>query len=72
MHPAPDFLFFRVVVMVSKKELVDAVCIVCDFYKETEEQLECGAYRIIRVLLEREKITLEDIRLAGKEVSETG
>lgn len=45
----------------EKKELVKLICGSCDFYKESDKDLECGAYKILKVLLEREVITPEEI-----------
>ena len=45
----------------EKKKLVKLICGSCDFYKESDKDLECGAYKILKVLLEREVITPEEI-----------
>ena len=37
------------------------ICQVCDFYKESEADLECGAYKILRQLLLKKVITPEEI-----------
>jgi hypothetical protein len=50
-------------------KLVYEICKVCDFYKENEEQLECGAYKILKILVRDGKIGLEDIRVAVYEIS---
>ncbi len=38
------------------------ICGDCDFYKEGEdEHLACGAYRLIKLLLDKKVVTLEKI-----------
>lgn len=37
----------------DKDLLIELICKHCDFYKESDEDLECGAYRILQRLLER-------------------
>lgn len=37
------------------------ICKVCDFYKESEDELECGAYKILRLLILKKVVTLEEI-----------
>jgi hypothetical protein len=54
----------------SQRELVDSICLCCEFYKESEERLECGAFKILRILLEERKVKLEDVVLAARRVSE--
>ncbi|AGK61972.1 hypothetical protein Asulf_02007 [Archaeoglobus sulfaticallidus PM70-1] len=49
---------------VTKREMIDGVCKVCDFYKENDEQLECGAFKIIKILVEEGKLRMEDIYFA--------
>lgn len=48
----------------AKNELIDLICKRCDFYKEAEKDLECGAYKILKGLLEKGLVTpaqIEDI-----------
>ncbi len=45
----------------DKESLVDLICKHCDFYKESEKDLECGAYKILKRLLERKRITPQEI-----------
>ncbi len=51
----------------DKESLVDLICKHCDFYKESEKDLECGAYKILKRLLERERITPREISDALRE-----
>jgi hypothetical protein len=48
-------------VNLSKDELTELICKRCDFYKESEKDLECGAYKILKGLLEKGLITPEEI-----------
>ena len=45
----------------DKESLIDLICKHCDFYKESEKDLECGAYKILKGLLEKRIITPEEI-----------
>jgi hypothetical protein len=45
----------------EKESLIDLICKHCDFYKESEKDLECGAYKILKGLLEKGAITPEEI-----------
>jgi hypothetical protein len=46
---------------VDKESLVDLICKHCEFYKESDKDLECGAYKILKSLLEKGTITPEEI-----------
>jgi len=46
----------------NKEELIELICKNCEFYKESEKDLECGAYKIIKGLLEKGIITPEEIK----------
>ena len=48
----------------DKEKLVNLICKRCDFYKDSDKDLECGAYKILRRLLEKGIVTPEDIRNA--------
>lgn len=53
---------FRGILMALDKEsLIHLICHHCDFYKESEKDLECGAYKILKGLLEKGAITAEAI-----------
>ncbi len=45
----------------DKDTLIDLICKHCQFYKESEKDLECGAYKILKGLLEKGAITPEQI-----------
>jgi len=45
----------------EKGELVELICKHCEFYKESEKDLECGAFKILKALLEKGLITPEQI-----------
>jgi len=45
----------------DKESLIDLICKHCNFYKESEKDLECGAYKILKRLLEKRIITPEEI-----------
>jgi hypothetical protein len=51
----------------DKETLTDLICKHCDFYKESEKDLECGAYKILKRLLEKKIITSEEISDAFRE-----
>ena len=46
----------------DKDSLIELICKHCDFYKESEKDLECGAFKILRELLEKGVITPEEIK----------
>ncbi len=41
----------------DRKGLVNLICTSCQFHKEADEDLECGAFIILKRLLERGVIT---------------
>lgn len=45
----------------SRDKLAQIICSGCDFYSPEKERLECGAFKILCLLIEREIITKEDI-----------
>jgi hypothetical protein len=45
----------------DKECLTELVCKHCDFYKESDKDLECGAYKILKGLLEKNIIAPEEI-----------
>lgn len=51
----------------DKESLIRLICQRCDFYKESDKDLECGAYRILKGLLKKGKITPEEIEDALRE-----
>lgn len=42
--------------------LIGLICKHCEFYKETDKDLECGAFKILKGLLEKGIINPEEIR----------
>jgi len=51
----------------DKESLVHLICEHCDFYKESDKDLECGAYKILKGLLEEGVISPEQIIDANRE-----
>jgi hypothetical protein len=51
----------------DKESLVKLICRRCDFYKDSDKDLECGAYKILQGLLKKGKITPEEITDALRE-----
>jgi hypothetical protein len=49
-------------IVLDKDFLIDLICGHCEFYKESEKDLECGAYKILKKLLEKGVITSEEIK----------
>jgi hypothetical protein len=45
----------------DKESLIHLICRSCEFYKESDKDLECGAYKILKSLLEKGAITPEEI-----------
>lgn len=45
----------------TRDGLIDLVCRDCDFWKEDERDYECGAFKLLRVLLEKNVVTVEGI-----------
>jgi hypothetical protein len=45
----------------DKESLIDLICKQCDFFKESDKDLECGAYKILKGLLEKGAITPDEI-----------
>jgi hypothetical protein len=47
--------------MFQKDDLVKFICTCCEFYKESDKDLECGAYKILKRLLQEGVVTPEQI-----------
>jgi hypothetical protein len=45
----------------DKDSLINLICKHCEFYKESDKDLECGAFKILKGLLEKGAITPEEI-----------
>jgi hypothetical protein len=46
----------------DREMLVNLICKCCDFYKDSDKDLECGAYKILQRLLEKGILTPEDVQ----------
>jgi len=51
-----------VTLVLDKDWLIGLICGRCDFYKESDKDLECAAYKILKGLLEKGVITPEEIK----------
>ena len=47
--------------ILQKDHLIELICKRCEFYKESDKDLECGAYKILKGLLEKGIITTEQV-----------
>ncbi len=46
----------------TERGLTDFICRDCEFYKEGEdEEIACGAFYLIKLLLDRKVITVEEV-----------
>ena len=51
----------------DKDALIKLICHHCEFYKESDKDLECGAFKILSALLNKGVITPEEIEDALRE-----
>ena len=51
----------------TKEGLIDIACRDCDFWKEDDRDYECGARALLRVLLEKNVVSIEEIIRAVSE-----
>jgi len=51
----------------TKDGAVELLCADCEFYKESDKDLECGAFKLLRLLLDKNVLTLGQISDAVKE-----
>ncbi len=51
----------------DKEAFIGSICTHCEFYKESDKDLEYGAYKILKELLEKKSITPEEISDALRE-----
>jgi len=51
----------------TKEGVIDIACRDCDFWKEDERDYECGARALLRILLEKNVISIEEIVRAVSE-----
>jgi hypothetical protein len=47
--------------VLDKASLIDLICKQCEFYKDSDKELECGAFKILKGLLEKGVITPKEI-----------
>ena len=47
--------------ILDKECLIDLICKHCEFYKESDKDLECGAFKILKGLLEKGVLIPEEI-----------
>jgi len=48
--------------ILEKESLVHLICRHCEFFKESDKDLECGAFKILKGLLDKGIITPEEIK----------
>jgi hypothetical protein len=51
----------------TKEGVIDIACRDCDFWKEDDRDYECGARALLRILLEKDVISVEEIVRAVSE-----
>ncbi len=51
----------------TKDGLIDLACRDCDFWKEDERDYECGALALLRLLLERDVLSIDEVIRAVSE-----
>jgi hypothetical protein len=51
----------------TKEGLIDLACRDCDFWKEDERDYECGALALLRLLLERNVLSIDEVIRAVSE-----
>lgn len=53
--------------ILEKQSLINLICKHCEFYKDSDKELECGAFKILKGLLKKGVITPEEIEDALRE-----
>ena len=51
----------------DQDSLIKLICGHCEFYKDSDKDLECGAFKILKGLLRKDLITPEQINDAIRE-----
>jgi hypothetical protein len=51
----------------DKDSSIKLICHHCDFFKESEKDLECGAFKILKELLRKGVITPQEVMDALRE-----
>ncbi len=46
----------------EKNPCVNLICTHCEFYKEDDIELECAAFKVVKNLLEKGKVSAEEIK----------
>jgi hypothetical protein len=65
--PEPLIISRRCIMGLDKDSLIKFICHHCEFYKESERDLECGAFKILKALLNKGVITPKEIEDALRE-----
>ena len=47
--------------MTEKDPYINLICTHCEFFKEDDKELECAAFKVLKNMLQKGKITPEDI-----------
>jgi len=63
----PFIILWRWFMGLDQDALIKLICYHCEFYKESDKDLECGAFKILRALLNKGVITPEEIADALRE-----
>ncbi len=50
---------------------IKSICTRCDFYKDTEDELECAAFKILKELVKGGALSLDEIVNANIEEDKT-
>jgi hypothetical protein len=45
----------------TKEGAVELFCSDCDFYKESDKDLECGSFKLLRLLVDKNVLTMKQI-----------
>lgn len=53
--------------ILEKQSLINLICKHCEFYKDSDKELECGAFKILKGLLKKGVVTPEEIEDALRE-----
>ena len=48
--------------MKKKNPYVNLICIHCEFFKEDDIELECAAFKVLKDLLDKGRISPEEIK----------
>jgi len=45
----------------TKDGAVELLCADCEFFKESDKDLECGAFKLLRLLIDKDVLTIKQI-----------